>query len=448
MRVKAMKGGEMKESGNGRGILFKEAGKTQKGLKRMAVGLVVVGLCLTLLLGSVIPSRPTLANEKTVTIGLHLAVTGPIATTGVRWADGAFARVDYMNNELGGISGIKINAPWYETKGEVPRGIIAHKRLMEAGEVVELTLVGSQAEVLAPMMQRDEVPLLWEGGITQQMITKPIRWVWALGPQMEVWVPFFAEWINESWQKEHPPRIGMLFYDETAGWSMYEGAKYFAEEAGYEFVGHEVTPLFGVIDTSTEWLRLAGKKPDWIYVCAYFSTIVTMIKDAARLGIMEKGIGLCAAACALDEAIIKVTGKAADGWYSLGIVPSNAEYVEYGGMQNPALGTIYRALEQYRDVQAEDVAIWSIVGWLQVEVATEAVRIAIEKVGYENLTGRAVRDAFARLDHDTGVIPREIMTEDKPWYLTHLKMYRIEECKVVPVSQYRPTTYYYPLQLD
>ncbi len=207
-------------------------------------------------------------------------------------------------------------------------------------------------------------------------------------------------------------------------------------------VGYEVVPGFGALDTSTEWLRLEAKKPDVIYVTAYASTLVTLIKDAARLGIMERGVVLCACTTSADEGILRIVGKDGDGWYMPSVLPSA---VEVGDI--PALKTCADAARKYRNWIFEDVGMWYEVGWFDTMVAVEAVKRAIERVGYENLTGRAVRDTFASLTNvETGIWPPFSMTEEEPWGQQEVRMYIIHEGQLWPRGEWYEAPIY-PVEL-
>ena len=126
-------------------------------------GMVAMAILLSgaLLLGSVMPAKA--AEERVVKIGLLSVFSGPGADTGVPCFTGI---IDYTRflNEHGGIGGVKVEALWQETRAVVPPAITGHKRLKVAGVVVEGAILGTQMETLAPMCQRDEIPLVgWTG---------------------------------------------------------------------------------------------------------------------------------------------------------------------------------------------------------------------------------------------------------------------------------------------
>lgn len=81
-------------------------------------GLVAVSVVLiaALLLGSVVPAKA--AEEKVVKIGIHTALTGPLATTVVPAHYGIADYIKYVN-EQGGIHGAKLQLEWENTGANI-----------------------------------------------------------------------------------------------------------------------------------------------------------------------------------------------------------------------------------------------------------------------------------------------------------------------------------------
>ena len=127
--------------------------------KRMkSIGLIVgsVVLVLSMVLGSAMPVANAAPGERTVKIGLEAIFTGFIADLGV---PACCAMIDYARyaNEQGGINGIKIETPWYETKGSVPGTITAHRRLTGDGAVILQSGISTPLEATLSMLERDGV---------------------------------------------------------------------------------------------------------------------------------------------------------------------------------------------------------------------------------------------------------------------------------------------------
>ena len=427
----------MKRDENGQRILSTEVTKMQKGWKKIGLVLVSLGLALALILGSVVPSQAAPAEERVVKMGVHGVFTGPIADIGVPMSRGVIDYLRYVN-EQGGIDGVKVDIKWEDTRAEVPRAITAHKRFKVAGVVIEWCCWSSQLETLAPAMQRDETPFVAYNTYTPAMWTDPLRWIFVPFPSWDCVAQVLGDWVKKNWTEERPPRIGYIFHDHPSAWGTKDGFVEYAPEGGAEFIGYEVVPMMGTIDTSTEWLRMARKRPDWIYVFAYGTTMVTLVKDADRLEIREKGIKLFAGPSCVDEASAKVMGKSAEGWYTLLPTGVNSQIDELLGIK-----TAVEAGVKYRGYKPEGVSLGYIGGWNTAQIMVEGVRIALEKVEYENLTGHDVRDALCSIrNFDTGLLPSpSTITNERPWFADEAFIFILKKGRLWAVDQMKATWY-------
>jgi len=416
-----------------------------KGLKNIAFGLVAVGLCITLLLTGAMPvceAEP--GGERTVKIGLEAIFTGFIADLGV---PACCAMIDYAKyvNEQGGIDGIKIETSWYETKGSIPGTITAHRRLVGDGAIILQSGISTPLEATLSMLEKDEILNSCITALTP-LLTKS-EWVVT---SFTDWPSMFItnmNWARKNlWTEARPMKVGTIFYDVSSGWSTLEATKYF-DKIGVEFVGYEVVPTIGCIDTSTELLRLANKKVDLIYLTSYGSPSVTVVKDARRLGLQEKGIKLFASGNTLDECILRIVKKDADGWYVANITPSYFESERW-----PGLKTVIEVMGKYRGWKAEELRGFYVVGWVHTMVSVEAIRLAIEKVGCENLTGHAVRDAMYSIQgFETGIFPPTSMNGGlAPFITSGFGVYQVREAQFEPIDWVKafPSLYKSPEEFE
>jgi len=349
-----------------------------KGIGMTAVSIM---LALALVASACAPVAAAPAEkERMVKMGLHACFTGPLATVGAPYSYGVIDYARYVN-EQGGIDGVKVEVPWYEARSMVPDTILAHRRFVDLGVVIEHIVMSTPTEAVLPSLQRDGIPATDLSAITPAQITKP-QWVVVTGSDWATIFMTMAKWIKENlWAEERPMRVGTVFYDVSSGWSTIDCVKYF-EKIGVEFVGYEVIPYIGCIDTSTELLRLASKKPDWIYLTSYGAPTVTVVKDIKRLGLQEAGIKFLASPNTIDECTLNIVKRDADGWHSAKLTPSYYETDKF-----PELKTLLEAMKRYRGWPAEELRGFYVAGWAHSAVGVEAIRLAIEKVGYENLTG-------------------------------------------------------------
>jgi len=399
-------------------------------------GLVVVsaGLIFVLLLGSVVPAKAA-PDKKTIKVGYRTHFTGAIATQTATFSSGALDCAKYQNDFKGGIGGIPIDILWQDAHCERVKEISIHKRFKAAEVVAEVTFLVN-TRVIALLQQKDEIPLMNIAGFAPGGTTEPIRWVFGGPPYWCNLTATAINWFKEMrWSEAHPLRVGSVVYDDPAGRSSLEGVPEYCREIGAEWVGYEVVPFLGCIDTSTELLRIAAKKPDLIYTTLFGAPLVTVIKDSARLGLKDQGINFFGCANSVDLCIVRTTGAGdVQGWYTLTATPAPQE-------KFPAAAEILQAAQKYRGQGPEDVPQFYCGGWMGSLITFEGIRIALEKVGIENLNGRAVRDGLASIrDFDTGGIlawPANL-SDEKPYIVDAVLVYQIQEGKIVRVGEPTP----------
>lgn len=241
------------------------------------------------------------------------------------------------------------------------------------------------------------------------------------------------KWCKENVNEGRPIILGAMIYDSA--WTREATDIYFPRISefipGVKYVGCEVIPFLGCIDTTTEWLRLARKTPDWVWMGVCGASLVTALKDSYRLEIQKKGINLLTLALCPDEVILRVAGEAGDGIYQHATAPLAHETAL------PGLSAILESAKKYRGYEQKDVTRVYIQGWLDSMVQCEGIRLAIEQVGLENLNGRAVRDALATMTNfQTGVTPPITMSNDRPFWGTKVRVDKVKDSTPYPVSDW------------
>ena len=400
-------------------------------------GLVAMAIFLSgaLLLGSVVPAKAE--PQKVVKIGVAAPFTGAMADLGVPVNYGFIDAVKYLN-ELQSIEGLKVECTWYDIQYSISRMIIAHKRFREEGIALEFCVTSTLYENMPDMLVRDEIPVLCGSPLTVSVMAMPKpKWFF---PEFPTWIDIFGVGmigIKRMWTEERPVRIAFMGYDHPVVREAVNHGQWLSTKlGGVEFLGFEIVP-FTAIDTSTEWLRLAAKKPDWVWVLSYAGNMVVQVKDYHRLEIRKRGIEFCSTPAGIDETIIRIVRKSGEGVFAPRHTPTTFETEEW-----PGLKVIHEIAKRYRGTEPEDVASNYILGANLGQIAFEAIRIAAEKVGVENVTGLAVRDSLASFrGFRSWVFPPFSMSDDKPYFVHYIRTYQVKQGKLVPIGDWYKAPY-------
>ena len=231
----------------------------------LGVVAVTIALVLLLVIAACAPTPVAVKEKKEISVGASFLFTGLAASTGVPIAKGA---IDYIShtNDTGGIEGIPVKLVWGDNASVPARGVPILKRHLYGGAVLLLEHFSTSTELIASALEKEKVPLVFEAWFTPGMATKDVRWIFtAFPPTSSEWV-MCLEWLKDNWTEPRKPRVGFISLETAAGHDYMEGGKYAEEQGWIEAVGYQLLPIAGVIDTSTEWLRLAGEETDWIFV--------------------------------------------------------------------------------------------------------------------------------------------------------------------------------------
>ena len=408
----------------------------QKRLKKIGVGLVAVGLSIVLLLTAAMPiCEAGPGQEKVVKIGNLAVLTGPLASTGIPANYGFFDGIRYLN-EKGGIDGVKVKCMWEDVQYSISKMITAHKRLKAAGEMLEFSITSTLWEAMPGKYVEDEIPCLGFSPITAALLTEP-PWFFTGLPGWPELFETTMKFFNDIWTEERPLRMGGICYEHPLPRSAFDTGFEFAPKYGVDYVGYEVIPAFGAIDTTTEWLRLAGKKPDYVFLIVYGGSLVTVTKDYARLNIRQKGVEYVGAPATVDEQILNIVRQSGEGCLVVQAI-SRYHLEELGGA-----APLLEAAEKYRGWGYDRISINYIYGWFFAHILFEGVTLAIEEVGFENLTGRAIRNGLANIrDFDFGFapfIPPFTISDDFPHLLRTLRLFKVQQGEMVAVSDHFPS---------
>jgi ABC-type branched-subunit amino acid transport system substrate-binding protein len=386
---------------------------------------IILALALTaLLLFTACAPGPPAEEKKVVEIGVMAPATGGAATGGQLALAAELDYIKYFNEELA-IPGVTLKIVWEDTALDPVKEIMALRRFVERG-VVALVLI-DPAVALKPLVAKDELPTL-SLGITEDMMYPP-GWVFSCFPTEAERFAVLADWIVENWRGEHPPRIAFATIDSPYGRDPLAQSEKYAESIGMEWVAPEFVS-YVPLDVIPQLLRLS-ETADFVYIGPIWTVAAPVLRDAERLGLMGK-IGFCGMDATLGRGTLEALGPAAEGYF----VPKT--YPAWNEMENPGIQWAYEMWSRYHGSGMMDDVYESAIQ--HPIIIPEAIRRAIEDVGYENLDGPAVKEALETIeDFDPyGFGPKITYTNpEERRGSSWVRIYQIEGGDVVPRTDWR-----------
>jgi len=388
------------------------------------LGILLIALTILLLIAACAPaSEGQLDEEKKVSIGWLVGLTGPAASAG-RYPH--MVLVDYIKyaNEEELIPGVPIDLVWTDTRNEVAMDISAYRKFADRGVPIMISMC--ESEVFKNWLEKDEVPML--SMVLSEAAIYPPGWIYSAYPTWAEEFAVWCEWIMENWEEDRPPRVARMGPDILAGPHALEPAVDYAENIGIEMLPSEYVP-YVPLDVSTQLLRLKQRGADYVYISPIWTVAVPILKDAQRLGLMDR-MNFGGSENTQSEGMIKAAGAAAEGY----TVPRAVPW--WGESEFPGIEMMKDSRKRYGaeyDFQGDDVH-----GVVFGAIAVEALKRAIEEVGYENLDGHAVKRALDSIvDFDVYGLKNITYTPEDRRGSIKVRIYQVQDGKPVPVSDWQ-----------
>jgi len=388
----------------------------------VGIAILVLALAALLLFTACGPAAQPTERGKVVRIGWITALTGPVAGP-VQYAHWVIE--DYIKNanDENLVPGVTLVLDWEDARLDLVRELSAYRKMIDRGDPIIIGV--ADAAAFMDMVEKDQTPLL-NMAISPESIYPP-SWTYCVFPLWEESFAVWAQWVVDNWEEDRPPRVGLIGPDEVSGPPSIERAKPYVEELGMELLPSELIPWVP-LDTTTQLLRLKAREADYIYLCTIWSGAVPILKDAERLGLLED-IQFAGAEGSLAQGLLRAMGATIEGYSTPRSYPWAME------MDYPGVKLVHDMRERYGgslDFQGTEAQTLAFP-----VVAVEAVKRAVEKVGYENLDGLAVKEGLDSLrDFDVcGVQEISYTPEDRRGTDT-ARIYVIQGGTPVPVSDW------------
>jgi hypothetical protein len=371
------------------------------------------------LLGTVSLASPKVIGN--VKVGVITTFTGPIATTVGPFDMGGLDHLRYLASKEGGAISYKdpvtgktqrvgLEVLFEEAAYDMARVVAAAERHCNAGAKLLFMAAPPQADACLSIADRYDLIMVAMDGGTSEVTLKhePARYAAGIsGVVFYTWTG--VDFIKKNlWHSDKPLRVALVQIDTATSRRAYSSLwEKWVDYARTENI--EVAPLEWASPTltgfTTELNRIMTFKPDWIVMFPAPHSAAIILKDAVRMGVYDKVKWYIHAP---PELLLEaVDPKILEGLYggTYGVpVTSKA----------PGIKEARRIAEVYRPGKYEKLASAYNVGFTSAKVGAEAIRIALESVGYSKLTGRDILKAFWTIKNlDAGGLLPPVTTNEK-----------------------------------
>ena len=335
------------------------------------------------------------SREQIVKVGDLTDMTGPVSPELMPISQGTAVYFKDLNKK-GGLKGIKFDIDWVDTKYQLASALAGYERLKN-NVLVFYTSMSHASTALKANFAQDKIPCVTHSSATIPFY--PPGWLYGFAPTHGEDLAFLGDFLLENWTAKRPMRVALVYTDDTTGRSIFEGGVQYMKAKGIEIAEEGVLKM-GSTDATSQLLRIQKADPDYIFCQLIGATQSVVLRDRQKLGIK---IPVATAHGAWAEDLVKMAGAdACEGVItarSWGLATDNIWGVKYGNQLIES---------QLTEWSGKPAGVY--LGIATGMVIVEAVRLAVEKVGFDKLKGDAIKEfGFDQIrNFDTGGLTSKI----------------------------------------
>ena len=396
-----------------------------KMIKGKRVGIIILAVAATvaLLLTSCAPA-PTVEGKK-VEVAAIWGMTGPAAASlQIQTA----SIQDYFRyfNEQEAIPGVSIELSWADDILQSPLLYSHYEKFVERGMPLIFMEEATGLVGLKDRFERDKVVIVMPGSGYQEA-NYPPGWRYGATSTIAEQAAAVLEYFRENWQEERSPRLVLVGIESPWGYEPRYATEY-ARTLGFEVLPPETVP-FVTLDATTQLIRLSGEGADLVYIQALPMGSGPFLRDAERLGLLGQ-MQFAGHQSSMGERVIQMTGAASEGY----LMPRPFPW--FDETEIPGIELILDTQMKYHGKVTREGEVF--FAWASACVVCEAIKRAIENVGYENLDGPAIKEGMDSIkDFDVYGLATFTYKPDDHRGVTKVAIYQVKEGKIVRATDWR-----------
>jgi len=340
--------------------------------------LIVTGILCMALVVILLPfagaCAPKAQPGQVLKVGMMNPTTGPAAEKGSVMTHANLDAIKYINDELGGAGGYKIEVLSLDSTYDATKAVTIVKTFMDDGCLLFTT--ASSKEMSAAMTSANESGFPGISCFSSPSLYRPPQHIYGQTPDYGDDALAFANfYMKNIWKGEGKPKFALHLLNNPTGYGARDAFKAKADELGIEIVStdeHAATTT-SEVDSLT---RIKGEKPDVLYISSTPAPTAIIIKNAKDLG-MYPGITIGCCHAGLTKKLIDLAGAdVVEGVY--GAFPTVLWGEDVPGMA--------KMVEYCQKLHPDDVGNGDyITSWAQSLIVAKILEQAVKNVGYDAL---------------------------------------------------------------
>jgi branched-chain amino acid transport system substrate-binding protein len=336
---------------------------------------LVGAICLALIIALTPLASACGPKQQVLKIGMMTPTTGKAAEKGSPMGHANLDAIKYINEELGGVLGYKIEVVWVDSTYDAAKVVTIVKRFMDKGCLLFTT--ASSYEMTAAMESANRAGFPGIACFSSPSLYRPPQHIYGQTPDYGDDALAFAKFYLENiWEGEGKPKFALHLLNNSTGYGARDAFKAKAEELGIEVL----EPIFEHATTTTSEMdsltQIKAMNPDVLYISSTPAPTAVIMKNARDLGLYP-GITIGCGHASFTKSLIDIAGASTvEGVY--GAFPTVMWDENVPGMA--------KMTEYCQKYHAGDYGNMDyITSWAQSLIVAEILRLAVSNAGYDVL---------------------------------------------------------------
>lgn len=338
---------------------------------------LVSAICLALIV-AVLPLAsacgPKAQPGQVLKIGMMTPTTGPAAEKGRPMGDANLDAIKYINDELGGVLGYKIEVDWVDSNYDAAKIVTIIQRFIDENDL--LFTVAASKEMTTAMESANRAGFPGIAAFTAPSLYRPPQHIYGQLPDYgDDAIAFANYYLKNIWKGTGKPKFALHLLNNSTGYGARDAFRAKADELGIEIIStdeHSATTT-SEMESLT---RIKALNPDVLYISSTPAPTAVIIKNARDLGLYP-GVTIGLSHAAITKALVDIAGAdAVEGVY--GVYPTVTWDANVPGMA--------KMTEYCQQLHPEDYGNMDyIASWAQSLIVAEILKLAVKNAGYDVL---------------------------------------------------------------
>ena len=335
------------------------------------------------------PPEPGAEPKGEIVIGFLDDLSGPTGGITTPTVDGEKDAIRYVNEEMGGILGHPLRTIVIDYKMDAALLSSGWDRLKNEGAPIVMSYLGGLPGTVA-LSQRDHLPILASALTVDQGYPKEPSYVFGQSPHLAGLTYSTIKLIAEDWAKRgktDTPKVALDIILWPSVKDIYtKAAKMEMEKRGWDYIITYTT--MRPADVTTQVLQVKQFEPDYLFMIDTDTACIAWLKDLERQNIRPVIYGT-------------TNNGSEEVWNAVGELAVGTTFYMNGPQwtetDSPIVSKLHELNSQwYPDVEGRPS--FYIRGFAGFLVLAEAMKRAVENVGYDNLNGEAMKEAMETIN--------------------------------------------------